>query len=386
MYYNRILEEQVKTGLKHNPVTAIIGPRQCGKSTLAKHIIDQSGRETLYLDLERPGDLQKLENAEWFLSKMKGKLICLDEIQRKPELFPLIRSLVDEWQGNGHFLILGSANRDLIKQSSETLAGRITYKELTPFLYAEIKEDFSLEEYLVKGGFPRSLLQKNHQVSLQWRQDFIITFLERDLLQWRGFSTETMRRLWQMTAHVNGQTANYSLLASALGVSSATIKTYIDLLSSTFMIKLLPPYLANMKKRMVKAPKIYLNDTGIVNALLGIGNFEVLAGHPSIGPTWETLVLTNLQGHFPQAAYYFFRTSHGAELDIIMKYNGKTVALECKTGTTPSLSKGNHRVIHDLNPVKTFIVAPVKTGWPAKPGIEVTNPEELIVQLKQIFL
>lgn len=385
MYYNRHIESDVRNGLLHNPVTAIIGPRQCGKSTLAKHILSETEKDTLFLDLEKPGDLQKLENAEWFLSKMKDKLICLDEIQRKPELFPLIRSLVDEWQGNGHFLILGSANRDLIRQSSESLAGRISYKELTPFLYSEIKEDFSLEEYLVKGGFPRSLLQKDEQISLEWRQDFITTFLERDLLQWSGFSTETMRKLWQMTAHLNGQTAHYSLLASSLSVSSPTIKNYIELLSSTFMLQLLPPYLTNMKKRIVKAPKIYLNDTGIANALLGIGSFEALTGHPSVGPAWETLVLSNLKGHYPRAGYYFYRTSHGAELDIIMENHGKRIAIECKTGTTPSLTRGNHNAIQDIKPAKMLIVAPVETGWPVKPGIDVVNPEELFQQLDMLF-
>ena len=378
MYYKRQLENEIKRGILNNPVTALIGPRQCGKSTLAWYIIKDLDMETVFLDLERPGDLQKLDNAEWFLGNMKGKLICLDEIQRKPELFPLIRSLVDQWQGNSRFLILGSASRDLIKQSSESLAGRITYKTLTPFLFSEIKENATLEEYLVKGGFPRSFLQKDEQHSYEWHEDFITTFLERDLLQWSGFSTETMRRLWRMIAHVNGQTVNYSMLASSLGITSATVKNYIDLLASTFMVRLLPPYFSNFGKRIVKAPKIYLNDTGIVNTLLGIRNFEALSGHPSIGSTWETLIVTNLAGMFPKADLYFFRTSHGAELDIIMEYFGKKIAIECKMGTTPSLTKGNYNVIEYLKPDKTFVVAPVASGWPMKPGIDVVNLSELL--------
>jgi len=385
MYLNRQLESDIKRGILNNPVTAIIGSRQCGKSTLAKHIVKDMDLETVFLDLERPGDLQKLDNAEWFFSNISNKLICLDEIQRKPDLFPLIRSLVDQWEDNGRFLILGSASRDLIKQSSESLAGRITYKTLTPFLFSEVNKSVSLEDYLVKGGFPRSLLQKDNLLSFEWREDFITTFLERDLLQWSGFSTETMRRLWRMIAHINGQTVNYSMLASSLGVTSATVKNYIDLLSSTFMIKLLPPYISNLGKRIVKAPKIYLNDTGIVNALLGIRNFDEMSGHPSIGSTWETLVFNTLTGEFPKAGLYFYRTNHGAEIDMVMEYYGKKIAIECKTGTTPSLTKGNYNVIEYLNPDRTFIVAPVTSGWPLKPGIDVVNPDELIANIKEFL-
>ena len=385
MYYPRQIEREIKRGILSNPVTALIGPRQCGKSTLARYITEEPGKEIVFLDLERPSDLQKLDHAEWFLSAMNGKLICLDEIQRKPELFPLIRSLADEWQGNGHFLILGSASRDMIKQSSESLAGRITYKQLTPFLFLEISKDFTLEEYLVKGGFPRSLLQKEGQLSFEWREDFITTFLERDLLQWSGFSTETMRRLWQMIAHINGQTVNYSMLSSSLGVTSATVKNYIDLLSSTFMVRLLPPYFSNLGKRIVKAPKIYLNDTGIINTLLGIRNFQELLGHPSMGSAWETLVFNNLAGLFPQADFYFFRTSNGAEMDIIMEYREKKVAIECKMGTTPSLTKGNYNVIDYLKPDRTFVVAPVTSGWPVNPKIDVANLSELFQHLDELF-
>lgn len=385
MYYTRQLENNILTGLSNNPVTAIIGPRQCGKSTLAKQIIHLTKADVVFLDLEKPSDLQKLDHAEWFLSSLKGKLICLDEIQRKPELFPLIRSLVDEWQGTGHFLILGSATRDLIQQSSESLAGRITYKELTPFLYSEIKDSFSMEDYLVKGGFPRSVLQSDDLLSFEWREDFITTFLERDLVQWSGFSTETMRKLWRMIAHINGQTVNYSVLASSLGVSAVTVKNYIDLLASTFMIRVLPPFVSNYGKRLIKSPKIYLNDTGIANALLGIKTFEELTSHPSVGAAWETLVFSNLKGLYPKANYYYFRTSNGAEIDIIMEYLGKTIAIECKVGTTPSLTKGNYNVIGYLSPHKTFVVAPVQNGWPVQPDIDVVNLEELFSHLKQIF-
>ena len=206
---SRNLTSDLKHSLNNFPVTAILGPRQCGKSTLARHVISELNTEAIYLDLERPSDLQKLEDAEWFLSHQKGKLVCLDEIQREPELFSVLRSIVDENGGNGQFLILGSASRDLIKQSSESLAGRIIYKKLTPFLWDEVHPETTLENYMIKGGFPRSILADD-TVSMQWRESFISTFLERDLLQFAGFNSVSMRRLWQMLAHSNGQTANYS--------------------------------------------------------------------------------------------------------------------------------------------------------------------------------
>ncbi len=385
MYYPRIAERDILRGIKNNPVTAIIGPRQSGKSTLAKHIIGKLKKDFLYLDMERPSDLLKLEQAEWFLNVQKGKLICLDEIQRKPELFPLLRSLVDDWGGNGHFLILGSANRELIRQSSESLAGRITYKQLFPFSYAEVKDSFSIEEYLTRGGFPRSLLNEKNKASFGWREDFITTFLERDLLLWSGFSSETMRKLWQMVAHLNGQITNYNLIAASLGISPPTAKNYIELLSSTFMVRLLPPFLANVGKRLVKSSKIYLNDPGIANALLGIRNFAELAGHPSIGSAWETLVLANLSSHFPQLRFYFYRTNHGSEIDFIAEFQGKVVAVECKVGVHPVLSRGTYTAIDDLKPLFTYIISPVISGWPVKPGIEIVSLLEAIDKIAAVF-
>jgi len=385
MYIQRKLEKDILRGMNNNPVTAIIGPRQCGKSTLAKHLIKSFQKESVYLDLERPSDLQKLENAEWFLSNQNGKLICLDEIQRKPELFPLIRALVDEWGGNTHFLILGSASRDLIKQSSESLAGRITYKNLSPFLYTEVSEFITIEEYLVKGGFPRSLLFKDEKDSFEWREDFINTFLERDLLFWSGFSTQTMRKLWQMIAYLNGQIMNYNLLANSLNISPPTAKNYVELLSSTFMLKLLPPFIPNIRKRLVKSPKIYLSDNGIANALIGIANFTQLAGHPTLGAIWESFVLNNLMGYFPKLKYYFYRTSHGAEIDIVIEINSKILAVECKAGTSPVLSKGNYSAISDIKPEVTLIVSPVQSGWPVSQGIQVATLVESIEKISDMI-
>ena len=386
MYYSRILEPEIIHGFQNNPVTALVGPRQCGKSTMAKHIISNHSSGVIYLDLERPTDLSKLDNAEWFLSNQKGKIVCMDEIQRKPDLFPLIRSLVDEWGGNSHFFILGSASRDLIKQGSESLAGRITYKRLYPFLFQELQDNFTIEKYLLKGGFPRSILKTEDSASFEWREDFITTFLERDLLQWSGFSTATMRKLWQMLAHLNGQLINYNLIANSLGISAPTAKNYVDLLSSTFMVRLLSPYLSNTGKRLVKSPKVYLTDTGIVNALLGISGFDQQMGHPSIGASWETMVLANLSNTFPKLNFYFYRTNHGSEIDFIIESpDEKIIAVECKSSARPALSRGTYSAIKDLKPVITLIVAPVKSGWPVKQDIEVVNLKEAISQIQTLL-
>ncbi|MBV6654710.1 MAG: ATP-binding protein, partial [Mameliella sp.] len=306
MYLSRILEISITESLKYNPVTAVLGPRQCGKSTLVKELLKDKAN-TLYLDLERPSDLQKLQDPEWFLSTQTERLICLDEIQRMPELFPLLRSLIDTTPRKGMYLILGSASRELIKQSSESLAGRISFKRLTPFLFAEISDQVKLEAYLSRGGFPLSLLAPKDEVSYDWRQDFISTFLERDLLQFAGFTPRTMRRLWQMLAHTNGQTVNLSKLGSSLGVSNTTVRKYIDLLEGTFMLIQLPPYEQNTKKRLVKSPKVYISDSGITTALLQLKSFEQAAGHPAFGSLWETTVLANLKGHFPNLDISFYR-------------------------------------------------------------------------------
>ena len=382
-FVNRIMEPRLLESLSNNYVTALIGPRQCGKSTLAKRIA-KIYPNSIFIDLERNSDLAKLDDAEWFLSSQKGKLICIDEIQRKPDLFPLIRSLSDEWDYNGAFLVLGSASRDLLRQSSESLAGRISYHILTPFLWSEVINITDIEKYKTQGGFPRSLLSTTSRVSFRWREDFISTFLERDLLQWAGFSPQTMRRLWQMLAHTNGQTTNLSLFAKSLGVSDTTVKNYIDMLQETFMVESLPPYISNLGKRLVRSPKIYIADTGITTALLGLRDFTQIAGHPVSGSLWEQMVLTNLKGEFEDAEFFFYRTSGGAEIDIVMKYYDKILAIECKSSFSPSLSRGNHNAIDDINPYASFVVAPVTDGWPLKNGIDVVSLTNLIKRVKDI--
>jgi predicted AAA+ superfamily ATPase len=268
-----------------------------------------------------------------------------------------------------------------LRQSSESLAGRITYIQLSPFLWNEISQTDTLENYISKGGFPRSFLQQDDDISFQWREDFISTFLERDLLQWSGFSTETMRRLWQMLAHTNGQTINYSVLGKSLGVSNVTVRNYIDLLQATFMLHIIPPYISNTGKRLVKSPKVYIADSGLTACLLQLQNFEQLMGSPVIGSIWEQIVLTNLIGYFPLAQFFFYRTSAGAEIDFVMEYKNQVFAIECKSGKSPSLTKGAFNAIEDINPTFTYMVAPVNQGWPSKEKIKVVSIPELISEI-----
>jgi predicted AAA+ superfamily ATPase len=351
---------------------------------LVKHLVENHSSETIYLDLERPSDLEKLNDAEWFLTSQKNKLICIDEIQRKPDLFPLMRSLVDEWNRPGCFVVLGSASRDLLMQSSESLAGRIIYKQLTPFLWSELK-DKDVEKYFERGGFPRSVLAADNKTSYDWRTSFISTFLERDLLQWLNFTPATMRRLWQMLAHVNGQTVNYSNLGNSLGVSNQTVKNYIDLLKSTYMVDVVEPYISNLGKRLVKAPKVYISDSGIVAALLGIRSFEEMSGHPAFGAVWETIVLANLRGTFPDAEIFYYRTAGGAEIDFVLQLNHQVIAIECKASYSPTLSKGNHIAITDIAPKHSFVVTPSPDDWAMSKGIDVVSLAGLMKGMKDII-
>lgn len=339
MYIHRIAESAIVKSIRNFPVTAVTGPRQCGKSTLVKHIMEQYP-ESIYLDLERPSDLAKLDNAEWFL-------------------------------------ILGSASRDLLKQSSETLAGRIIYKRLTPFLWEELEGSCSIEHYFNAGAFPRSLLANDEEISFEWRENFIATFLERDLLQWSGFTPQTMRRLWQMLAHVNGQTVNYSTLGNSLGINSTTVKNYIDLLAGTYMVDIVQPYISNLGKRLVKSPKVYIADSGITAALLQLHNFENLSGHPAFGSIWEQIVLSNVKGLYPDATFFFYRTTNGAEADFVMVLRNKVFVLECKASYSPLLSKGNYNAFEDINPAYTFVITPSPESWPMKEGIDVVSLHEL---------
>ena len=379
-YIKRSLEKKIKVKLGSTPVVAIIGPRQCGKSTLAKMILEDLG-QFVYLDLEKPSDLNKLRDPEAYLGNYRHALICIDEVQFKPDLFPLLRSLVDENQRNGQFLILGSASPQLLKQSSETLAGRISYQELTPLNIEEINNDQN--KLWLRGGFPRSFLAPDEEISYEWRQDFIQTFLQRDLsnlgLQ---IPAQLVYRLWQMIAHVQGQVFNASKLGSALGVTHHTIRRYIDILAQTFMVRVLEPYEINIKKRLIKSPKIYIRDTGILHTLLNIEKLDDLYAHPDYGSSWESFAIEQILTSLPKWKPFFYRTSSGNEIDLILVRGQKQVAIEAKASTSPNLGKGTIQALNDLNISDAWIAAPVVETWPYGKGINAGSPQSIIDSLK----
>ena len=380
-FIERQVSRNIENYLKHFPAVAIFGPRQCGKSTLAKSVIKNTP-DSLYLDLEDPDDLVKLEEPSLFFKQYGDKLICLDEIQRVPELFPLLRSVIDRQERNGQFLILGSASPDLIKQSSETLAGRIIYQELTPFIIPEIpfmQDDKLNDKYWIRGGFPRSYLAENDMISNKWRKSFIATFLERDIPNLGiYYPPAMMKKLWQMLAHIQGQLINYVQLGNSLGVSHTMVRNYLEVLHQTYMIRILKPYQGNLKKRLVKTPKVYIRDTGILHSLLNIENFDMLYGHPVAGASWETLVIENILGNTEGFLASFFRTSGGNEIDLILEKGNKRYAVECKLSSSPKLTAGFYHAVDELETEHTWVVAPVDTPFMVKKNITITPLNELI--------
>ena len=374
-YIRRALERDLATSLGESPVVAVLGPRQCGKSTLIRHLAEKR-KNSVFLDLERPSDLAKLADPEFYLSRLRGRLVCIDEIQSRPDLFPVLRALCDENRKAGQFMISGSASHDLIQRSSESLAGRIAYSRLTPFLYGELGKT-DLERYLLRGGFPLSYGAKDDAAAFRWLDNFIRTFLERDLRFWRNVPPATMQRLWKMLAHCNGQTMNYARLGASLGVADTTVRSYVDLLRDTFMVEQIPPYVSNLKKRLVKSPKVYLSDSGITNALLGLTSFEDLYSHPAYGACWEQVVLANIRGLRPSAEIFFYRDSNGNEVDFVVKSGSRVVAVECKCSSAPSVSSGTYAALDDVRPAKAIVVAPVKEGYALNERIDVVGLAEI---------
>ncbi|MBN2681723.1 MAG: ATP-binding protein [Bacteroidales bacterium] len=380
MYLERKLNCAIKNSLVNNPVTVIIGARQVGKTTLAKELLSNIN-DSLYLDLEKPSDRVKLTDAEQFLKVNNNKTICLDEIQLLPDIFPVIRTIIDDKNFNIKFLITGSASPDLLRQSSQTLAGRIAYFELSSFLFNEASGISNIESYWLRGGFPLSLFAKTDESSFEWRKNFILTFLERDLRNF-GFNIppQTLGRLWKMVAHINGQIINYSQLSNSLGVSDTTVKNYLDVLSGTFMLRTLQPYHFNIKKRLIKSPKLYFRDTGILNTLLNIIDFNELFSHPTYGSSWELLCLENILGSLSNWESFFYRTSNGNEIDLLLAKGNKRIAIEFKTSISPSVSKGFWNSLEDLNIDNAFIIAPVTQSYPYKNGVWVYPIEEFLLK------
>ena len=381
----RVDTPQIKEKLQHNPAVALLGPRQVGKSTLAKDIVSEYPN-ALYLDLEQDSDRRKVEShPELFFQANSNRLICFDEVQFLPDIFKVLRGVIDKQQSPGQFLILGSASRDLIRQSSETLAGRISYVEMSPFFRVETSSHSSLLEYWLRGGYPRSFLASNDSISFDWREDYIKSFLERDLpsLGFRIPST-TLRRFWTMLAHCQGQVINYSKLGNSLGVSDHTIKNYIDILEQTFVIRVLQPYHSNIKKRLIKSPKIYIRDTGILHALLRIESLNDLLGHPSVGASFETLILENIIKAFPRYDCFFYRDSTDNEIDLVLQKALKTFAFEIKASPAPQLSKGFHNACKVIQPQKKWLICQTDQPYPGKNDLEVINLDNFLEHIEHI--
>ena len=370
MIIQRTLRGKINSSIKNSSITAILGARQVGKTTLAKDIISQY-ENVKYLDLEKNSDLELLTNEEQYFNLNKNTfLFCIDEIQLKPGIFKTLRSFVDE-NKEIRFLILGSASPELLRQSSESLAGRIFYYELSPFTFCEIKKVKSLTEYHLLGGFPKSILVAT-ETAFEWLQNFIKTFLERDL-QMFGYTLPplTIRRLWIMIAHLNGQLLNIASLSRSMGIDEKTVKKYIDILHHTYMLRLLPPYYINIKKRLIKSPKIYIRDTGILHSLLNIKTYDDLYANPIYGTSWESLVIENIIAKYNDWEHCFYRTSDGSEIDLVLIKGLKVIAIEIKTSITPKVGKGFWTAINDIKATKSFIIAPVSQIYPYKNDVMV---------------
>jgi hypothetical protein len=384
MYFHRHLEDSIRKYQQIFPIIAILGPRQCGKSTLVKQLFFPE-ENSIYLDLQNLEDLNKLNDPRLFFKSNAQKIICLDEIQLIPELFSVLRSVVDEDRQNGRFILLGSASRELVQQSSESLAGRIGYLSLTPFQIGELPT-IDQQTCWNRGGFPDSVLAENDEFSMIWRDNFIKTYVERDLPQ-LGFQIPALqlRRFLIMCAHNQGQILNLSKLGSSMGLTHPTIRKYIDIFEQTFIVRSLPPFEINVKKRLVKSPKIYLRDSGLLHQLLGIKNMDALFSHPVFGSSWEGFVIEQILSVIDVPAY-FYRTATGDEMDLVLDIHGKIIAIECKASAAPQVTKGFYNAIEVLKPVKTFIVAPIETEiYELQDDIFVASLKEAILEIQKMI-
>ncbi len=359
------------------PAVVLTGPRQCGKTTLARQLAELPGKPSLYLDLENERDRAVLGDANAFLDSVADRLVILDEVQRMPELFPQLRGVIDRRREPGRFLLLGSASPLLMKHSSESLAGRVAHVELSPFCLGETGAD-SRSRLWLRGGFPDSFLASDESHSFRWRREFISTFLERDIpLLGLRVPAESLRRFWRMLAHAHGEVLNKSRLGESLGVSHVTVGHYLDILAQTYMVRSLPPCLPNLGKRLVKSPKVYLRDSGLLHTLLGLKTEIDLRGHPVFGASWEGFALEETLATFPEWEASHYRTARGVELDLVLEKGGRRLGFEFKASSAPSLTRGFHRAVEDLRPERVFVVAPVNRTYPAGEGICVCAPENL---------
>ncbi|MFO1430084.1 MAG: ATP-binding protein [Candidatus Competibacteraceae bacterium] len=379
----RLLLQPLITLLSQHAAVGLLGPRQVGKTTLALAIA--ATRSAVYLDLEAPSDLAKLAEPELYLTMQEDKLVILDEIQRVPGLFQTLRGLIDHGRQRGHrngrFLVLGSASLDLLRQSAENLAGRIVYVELGPFQLLEVGGPPGVSDRLwLRGGFPDSFLAESESASLEWRQAFIRTYLERDIPQLGPrLPAETLHRFWTMLAHLQGEPLNAARLATGLGISGQTVGRYLDLLVDLLLVRRLSPWVANIGKRLVRSPKIYVRDSGLVHALLGIPDLDTLLGHPVIGSSWEGFAIEMLIAAAPRGTEaYYYRTAAGAEIDLLLALPGNRLwAIEIKRSLMPKPAKGFHQACIDLNPAARYVVFPGAERFPVSPQVEAIGLYEL---------
>lgn len=388
----RSAQDEIALLLGEFPAVGILGPRQVGKTTLAEEIAALTNPEPIYLDLENVVDRAKLNEPEGYFELHKGKLIILDEIQRVPELFQLLRGTIDRRRRQGYktgqFLILGSASLDLQKQSSESLAGRIAYKELTGLTVSEVanQSDEGFNQLWNRGGFPDSYLAKSDEASLRWRLNFISTYLERDVPQFGPRIPAVMlRRLWTMLAHNQGGQINIAKLASNLDVTAPTAKRYVELLEDLLLVRSLRPWAGNIGKRLVKAPKIYIRDSGIVHALLNLHSMDDILSHPVVGASWEGFVMENLLSCLPTGVTpWYYRTAAGAEIDLVIEQGNKKYAIEIKRSLSPSLSKGFHLGCQDIKATKCFIVYSGNEQYPVTKDVTAIPLVEMMSEIKKL--
>lgn len=358
--------------LRQFPVVGILGPRQVGKTTLAMEIIPRMKKKTIYLDLESLEDRSTLRAPELFLRQHTDKCVILDEIQFMPELFPLLRSLVDRDRKPARFLVLGSANPSIIKGASESLAGRIAYLELNPFSIADVPANIAMEKHWFRGGFPDSLLAKRDGDAQRWLDAFIKTYIERDLpLLGIGTSPQIIQRFWTMLATAHGNTWNASAFGRSLGMSDHSVNHYLDYHEGAFLVQRLKPFFVNARKRMVKSPKVYLRDSGILHRLLRIADRNALQHHIALGASWEGYVIEQIRRTISdQLDLYYYRTHGGAELDLVITKADKPLyGIEIKYSSAPVLSKGSFESIDDLKLKKTFVIVPSGTEYPLRKDI-----------------
>lgn len=380
--YQRQSQRKLIQLMQQFPAVGLLGPRQAGKTTLAfaQKALDS---DALYLDLELPSAQRQLDDPEAFLMAHAQQLVILDEVQRMPELFGILRGVIDQrrrmGQASGQFLLLGSATGVLLQQSSESLAGRVAYVELPPLQASEIFTDAhsvaNLNALWVRGGFPLSWLAKTDADSMTWRDVFIATYLEKDIpALGPRIPATTLRRLWTMLAHHQGELLDQSKLAAALAISGQTVSRYIDLLCDLMLVRRLSAWHGNVGKRLIRSPKVYVRDSGLVHALLGLSNLDAVLGHPVAGTSWEGFVIEQLINAAPQAQASFYRTSNGAEVDLVLAFrNQQTWAIEIKRSSAPTVSRGFYQATTDLGATRKLLVAPVEQTYPMKEGIEVVD-------------